>query len=1096
MRKLILSISMLFMTCVADAQQQKVPVAKAMETVQQQLQGMTAQQTDVTKYPRTIKEGGITHTVKSSDWTSGFFPATLWYLYEYTGDAKWEKLARQWSAGLEKEKRNKGTHDLGFMLYCPFGNGYRLTQDPAYRQILLESASSLASRFNAKTGCVKSWDKKEFRFPVIIDNMMNLELLLWATQVSGDSSYYRIAVTHADNTMKFHFRSNNSSFHVVDYDTITGKPLRKITHQGYSDQSAWARGQAWGLYGYTVMYRFTRDKRYLQQAEKIAAFYLNNPKLPKDKVPYWDFDVPVNSQTPRDASAAAITASALLELSKYTNAANRKKYDAAAEDMLVSLCSPTYMAAPGANNYFLLMHSTGHMPHHSEIDVPINYADYYFVEALLRYQSRQHKPASATADVVVYTGNPGGITAAIAAARQGSSVLLVEPSAYVGGIIAQGGLCVSDIGHHETIGGLARNFFERTADHYRTTYGEKSAQFRASVVEGLAGASFEPKVAEAVFEKMLKAYPSIKIIRNAALINAAYQNGKINTITCKDLRSGDTVQLRGKVFIDASYTADLVAMTGVSYLLGTEGKKIFGEPSVPDASSAAIQAFNYRVTLSNDPANSVVVTKPASYDPKAYEIRLAGIVRDSTTKVFKTYWKLPNNKIDANIADFPGENWSYPEDSYAKREALEKRQRDNSLGYIYFLQNDPHVPLRIREETRKWGLAKDEFTDNGNFPRHIYIREGRRLNGAYVIRQQDLQNDRTKEDAIALGSYSMDSHATTITRKSDGTLAYTGGGMWEPVKAYEISYHALTPKAKECKNLLVPVCLSSTHMAWTSLRMEPVFMMTGEAAGIAASMAVNGNTSVQNINTAALRLQLKKHGALVNLLPELVADFDWQPKAPRVGETVTFTVKTKPNNSTPVRCYWDFNGDGKPDAYELKTQWTLKMDKSQLVSLVVEDATGKKSLPFAHTIATGGGKAGDIQIDSEDSLYTELKLTKKAMAQTPFWGTFYHTDGNSMKGSSYAKYLPPIQQAGRYDVYVSTVPGNGRSSNTPVEITHAKGTAKIFIDQRHGDQLFGLIFLGTFEFRPGGESSLTIRNDDPGKYILYDIARWVLKEKL
>lgn len=1098
MRKLIVFIAMkgccLLMAFSTMAQQGKVPVEKVMETVQQHLANMTAQQQDVARYPRTVKADGTTHRVKSSDWTSGFFPATLWYTYEYTGDAKWEALARKWSAGLEKEKRNRGTHDLGFMLYCPFGTGYRLTQDPAYRDILLETAATLAGRFNEKVGCIKSWDKKEFQFPVIIDNMMNLELLFRATQISGDSSYYRIAVSHADHTLKNHYRKNNSSYHVVDYDTLTGRPFRKVTHQGYSDASAWARGQAWGLYGFTMAYRFTRDKRYLQQAEKIAAFYLRHRRLPADKVPYWDFDAPINSKTPRDASAAAITASALLELSQHTTA-HGKLYHTAAEDMLVSLSSPAYMAAPGSNNHFILMHSTGHLPHGSEIDVPINYADHYFVEALLRYRQLQPKLAKAAADVVVYTGNPGGIMAAIAAAREGATVLLAEPTPYLGGIIAQGGLCVSDIGHHETIGGLGRTFFKRIADGYRSAYGEKSAQLRASVVERLPGAAFEPKVAEALFEEMLKEYPSIKVVRNAALVRTYHQQGKISAITCKDLQTGDTIQLQGKVFIDASYTADLVAATGVSYLLGTEGKDVFGEPSGPAQSSDAIQAFNYRVTLTNDPANLVPVHKPATYNAAAYEIRLAGLLKDSTSKVFKSYWKLPNQKIDANIADFPGENWGYPEAGYAEREAIEKRHRENSLGYIYFLQNDERVPQRIRNEAREWGLAKDEFTDNGHFPRHIYIREGRRLHGAYVMRQQDLQKDRRKDDAIALGSYSMDSHATMVTRKSDGTMGYTGGGLWEPVKAYEIPYRSLVPRAEQCTNLLVPVCLSATHMAWTSLRMEPVFMMTGEAAGTAAAMAAAGNIAVQNVQAKALRQQLRQHGAIVNLLPEIVADFDWQPRIPKAGEAVRFTVKTLPGNSQPVRCYWDFDGDGKPDAGNTEEQYVMKADKAHLVSLVVEDAAGKRSLPIAKTVQVGSGKKGDIQIDSEDNQFTQSKLVKKAMAQTPYWGTFYHTDGNVMKGSSYAAYMAPVQQAGKYDVYVSTVPGNGRSSHTLVEVEHANGTEKIYIDQRKGDALFGLVFLGTFEFRPGGTATVTIRNNDHGKYILYDVARWILKEK-
>jgi uncharacterized protein YyaL (SSP411 family) len=270
------------------------------------------------------------------------------------------------------------------MLYCSFGNGYRLTNDPAYKDIMLQGARSLSSRFNEKTGCIKSWDHGKWQFPVIIDNMMNLEFLFWATKVSGDSSFYKIAVTHANTTMKNHFRSDYSSYHVIDYDTITGKAIAKVTHQGYADASAWARGQAWGLYGYTVTYRETKDKRYLDQAVKIADFFLKNPTLPADKIPYWDFNVPDIAKEERDASAAAIAASGLLELGQYVK--NGKAYYTAAEQILQSLGSPAYLAKPGENNHFVLMHSVGHKPAKSEIDVPLVYADYYYIEGLMRFE--------------------------------------------------------------------------------------------------------------------------------------------------------------------------------------------------------------------------------------------------------------------------------------------------------------------------------------------------------------------------------------------------------------------------------------------------------------------------------------------------------------------------------------------------------------------------------------------------------------------------------------------------------------------------------------------------------------------------------------
>ncbi len=326
-------------------------------------------------------------TSPTSWWTSGFYPGSLHYLYEYSHDHSLQDEAARVEKLLEKEQFNKGTHDLGFMMYCSFGNANRLHPSKEYEEILMNSARSLSTRFNPVTGCIRSWDHGKWKFPVIIDNMMNLELLFWATKYSGDSSFYRIAVTHANTTMKNHFRKDHSSYHVVDYDPATGKVISKTTHQGYADESAWARGQAWGLYGYTVMYRCTKNKNYLTLANGIAQFIMNHPNLPADKIPYWDYNTPDIPATYRDASAAAITASALLELSKYTDAKSSSQYIHFAEQVLRSLSTPTYTAPPGENGGFILKHSTGHLPGNSEIDVPLTYADYYYIEALMRYKA-------------------------------------------------------------------------------------------------------------------------------------------------------------------------------------------------------------------------------------------------------------------------------------------------------------------------------------------------------------------------------------------------------------------------------------------------------------------------------------------------------------------------------------------------------------------------------------------------------------------------------------------------------------------------------------------------------------------------------------
>ena len=334
--------------------------------------------------PRALNADGKLVMVQSKDWCSGFFPGELWFLYEYSKNKTWMDLAREYTANIEVEKTNGVTHDMGFKIYNSVGNGYCLTKDPHYKDVIIEAAKTLSTRFNPVVGSIKSWDNRsQWKFPVIIDNMLNLELLFEATRLTGDSTYYKIAVTHANTAMKNHFRANYSSYHVVDYDPETGRVLHKQTHQGFADESAWARGQAWGLYGYTMCYRETHNKAYLQQAENIARFIFNNPNMPADLVPYWDYNDTAIPNAPRDVSAAAVAASALYELSTYSK--NGKNYRSTA-DKIINTLSINYRAKEGDSKGFLLLHSTGHKPGGTEIDVPIIYADYYYLEALLRKQ--------------------------------------------------------------------------------------------------------------------------------------------------------------------------------------------------------------------------------------------------------------------------------------------------------------------------------------------------------------------------------------------------------------------------------------------------------------------------------------------------------------------------------------------------------------------------------------------------------------------------------------------------------------------------------------------------------------------------------------
>lgn len=334
-------------------------------------------------FPKTYQNNKLV-PCKSSDWVSGFYPGTLLYLSEFLKDGGLFKLAEPKLNALEKEQFNKRTHDLGFMMYCSFGNALRIKPDKKYEEILLNSAKSLASRYSPVVKAIRSWDSDAEDFLVIIDNMMNLELLFWATRFSGDSSFYKIAVDHANTTINNHFRKDFSTYHVVNYNPVTGSVKEKKTHQGAFDESSWARGQAWALYGYTLMYKETGDKVYLDLANNIAAFILLHPSIPEDGIPLWDFNAPIETSNYRDASAGAIIASALLDLSKYTSA-KKSEYVKKAERIILSLSSPTYFAAYKTNGGFLLKHSVGHLPRNSEVDVPLTYADYYFIEAIYKY---------------------------------------------------------------------------------------------------------------------------------------------------------------------------------------------------------------------------------------------------------------------------------------------------------------------------------------------------------------------------------------------------------------------------------------------------------------------------------------------------------------------------------------------------------------------------------------------------------------------------------------------------------------------------------------------------------------------------------------
>lgn len=373
-----------------SAQSLKKVVAKAFKNAEQQSLLMAKKyENQPGRLPKSFEKGKDTSS-DSRWWCSGFFPGSLWYLYENNKNEELLRYAKLYTDRVEREKYTTDNHDVGFMLYCSFGNGLRITGEERYKEVLLTGAKSLATRFDPNVGLIRSWDhsKEVWQYPVIIDNLMNLELLLWAANNSKDNNFKTIALSHADKSMKHHFRPDYSSYHVVSYDLKSGIPHKKQTHQGAADDSAWSRGQSWGLYGYTYLYRETKDKRYLEQAKHIANFLIKHPQMPKDFIPYWDYNAPQIPNTPRDASAACVMASALIELSDFVEPELKKKYMQVVDVQIRTLASDEYTAKLGENGDFILKHSTGAYPFKSEIDAPLSYADYYYLEALARLKKR------------------------------------------------------------------------------------------------------------------------------------------------------------------------------------------------------------------------------------------------------------------------------------------------------------------------------------------------------------------------------------------------------------------------------------------------------------------------------------------------------------------------------------------------------------------------------------------------------------------------------------------------------------------------------------------------------------------------------------
>lgn len=727
------------------------------------------------------------------------------------------------------------------------------------------------------------------------------------------------------------------------------------------------------------------------------------------------------------------------------------------------------------------------------------------------YVTRVSAQETSHADVVVYGGTPAGVMAAIAAARQGHSVALVDLNAHVGGVVS-GGLVASDTGDRATVGGLADDFFKRIVKFYSDKYGTDSKELKAC----RNGATFEPHVAELIFEQMLKEQAGITVwkqhrYRSVTIdCNRSIAGNKVVALVVDDLAHGTTRTFTGDIFIDASYEGDLMAGAHVPYRVGREARSEYDEVLAGVSMGPKEQrglgdhrtmAYNYRVSVTSNTANRVLFPKPEHYDPAPFiptdgkrikEGRAAGFGNFFTT-IDKAH---PNAKYDANWGDYPGNSEGYAEGDWATRERIAARVRDAFQSRLYYFQNDPELPESFRNEARTWGLSKDEFTDNGNWPFQLYVREARRMVGSYVLREQDLTQDRWKPDGIATGSYGVDCHMIQYLRENGRLVPeHTRHVM---LNNYDIPYRSLVPP--DVENLLVPVCCSATHVAYCSLRMEPVYMMLGQASGSAAHLVLIAKTSVQKVDATKLREILLADGAVLDAGYQPQIKLSCTPAHPKPGEKVVLKVIPGKLKDPLKQIAWDCEGNGKVTAEGERIVHAFPVEKSYTVSVVVTDTVGRRRL-LTTEIAVGSSTARDVTMDEFDAdlfglwegAIPDYTLMKPFRYSDVFTGPGIHTDVVRLgkKSPARAHFQPTLPRAGRYQVCLGFRPSKTQATNVPVTLKHGDGTVKLTVNQREESTPFNFVPLGEFAFKAGNTSFVEIGNGGTDGRVVIDGVRWV-----
>jgi hypothetical protein len=732
--------------------------------------------------------------------------------------------------------------------------------------------------------------------------------------------------------------------------------------------------------------------------------------------------------------------------------------------------------------------------------------------SLLLLASAAHAEEPVHREVVVYGGTPAGIMAAIAAARQGHDVALVEMNAHVGGMVS-GGLVATDMGDRATVGGLADDFFKRIVQYYTDKYGADSKELKAA----RKGATFEPHVAELIFVQMLAEQPRIKVWKkhryHATQIDAdrSQAGNRVTALIVDDLATNTQRTFTGDIFIDASYEGDLMAGAKVPYRIGREGRSEYGEKlagvSMGPKEQIGMgdhrtQSYNYRVSITSNTANRVLFPKPEHYDPSPFIPTDGKRIKDGKATGFGSFFTTidkahPGAKYDANWGDSAGNSEGYAEGSWETRERIAARIRDGFQSRLYYFQNDPELPEAFRNEARTWGLPKDEFADNGHWPFQLYVREGRRMLGAYVLREQDLTQDRWKYDGIATGSYGIDCHVVQYLRENGKLVPEHTRHV--AVNNYDIPYRSIVPP--DVENLLVPVCVSATHVAYCSLRMEPVYMMLGQAAGTAAGVALAEKKPVQKLDAKKLRELLTQQGAVLDAGYQPQLKLTWTPAHPKPGDKVIFkAIPTSHNKDALKQIQWNFSGNGTVAADGERVVHVFEREKIHNVSLLVTDAAGRRRLLTA-PVPVGIAEPLDVTMDDFDAdlagrwngTFPDYIAGLPLRYSDVFHGPGIHRD-QVVRGKvspARAHFQPSLPRAGRYQVCLAFRPSKTQAINTPVIIKHADGTSKLIVDQRQETTSFIWVPLGEFNFKAGDSSFLELRNAGTDGRIAVDGARWI-----